>query len=609
MHINKHGLSRNIPSEIKRKIRQECGFGCVVCGGAIYEYEHIEPEFADAVIHEVSKIALLCGSCHLNVTKGLWSKEKIAEHRKNPFSLKHGNSRYSMDISIRNKFQISLGKCTFIDTTNLIEIDNKVILKILPPEVKNTAPRVIANFFDQYGNEIASIHKNEWIGNITAFDIEFIGNEISVRSKKYQIDLKIKISHPNIININKINLKYNSCRIYGDTEKGFILKSKSTEISFGKVERVFRKANYGMLIKGGDIFLSETKLFELKIKNKTSVETKLGYIKAVGDIAVEIKEKGDPSGQFNCKSTGPNKNSYVEIQIPLNDSRRYTMNLNNTLNKNSLCLCGSNLRYEKCCRKNKGIINSILKTKIISHCITDVIGRHEIKNIIFDIKHVKNEIPTKLFVSDKNELVLIFNSANLPNLNRVGFSLILFDCIKNNFHYYLHNIYQDARQGVLTGINEVLISIPIYDRLKRRGFEVTNAFEKDFQWIMDFIKNPPVTENYMTLNNLNYALHLIRLSYDCEIISKEKQKEVFGFYESYFPLAYGIFKDILSIVLTHNIYQFEEFNQCKLRILQYMNGIFRNGFDEAIKHIETHILKINVDKEKFNGIEINKPKN
>ncbi len=445
MHTNRHGLSRNIPSETKRKIRKECGFGCVVCGGAIYEYEHIEPEFANAKAHEVDKIALLCGSCHLKVTKGLWSKEKISEHRKNPFSFEHGDSRYLMDISVRNKFHISLGKCVFIDTTNLIEIDNKVILKILPPEIKNTPPRIIANFFDQHGNEVASIDNNEWIGNVTAFDIEFIGSEISIRSKKYEIDLKIKITHPNIINISKINLKYNSCRIYGDTKSGFTLKSKSTEILFGKVDRTFRKVNYGMFIKGGDIFLSETKLFEFKTKNKTSVEVKPGYIKAVGDIAVEVKEKGNPNGQFKFTSTGPNENSFVEFQMPLDDSKRYTINLNNTLPKNSLCFCGSTLKYEKCCRKNKGIINSILKTKIISHCITDVIGRHKLKHVIFDIKYVKNDIPTKLFVSEKNELKLIFNSANIPNLNRVGFSLMLFDCIKNNFHYYLDNIYSDKR--------------------------------------------------------------------------------------------------------------------------------------------------------------------
>jgi len=60
--INIHGLSRTIPEGIKRQVRQECGFGCVVCGLAIATYEHIDPPFKTAKDHDPSKIAYLCGS-------------------------------------------------------------------------------------------------------------------------------------------------------------------------------------------------------------------------------------------------------------------------------------------------------------------------------------------------------------------------------------------------------------------------------------------------------------------------------------------------------------------------------------------------------------------
>lgn len=33
--------SRNIPLSIQRKVRQRCGFGCVICGMPLYEYEHM----------------------------------------------------------------------------------------------------------------------------------------------------------------------------------------------------------------------------------------------------------------------------------------------------------------------------------------------------------------------------------------------------------------------------------------------------------------------------------------------------------------------------------------------------------------------------------------
>ena len=33
--------SRNMPLPIQREVRQRCGFGCVVCGLPLYEYDHL----------------------------------------------------------------------------------------------------------------------------------------------------------------------------------------------------------------------------------------------------------------------------------------------------------------------------------------------------------------------------------------------------------------------------------------------------------------------------------------------------------------------------------------------------------------------------------------
>ncbi len=47
-NINKHGLKRYIEADIRRKIRHDAGYGCVICGNIFVDYEHIEPEFKDA---------------------------------------------------------------------------------------------------------------------------------------------------------------------------------------------------------------------------------------------------------------------------------------------------------------------------------------------------------------------------------------------------------------------------------------------------------------------------------------------------------------------------------------------------------------------------------
>jgi hypothetical protein len=82
--VNKFGLSRDIPDPLKREARQACGFGCVICGASIVEYEHFDPDFAEAREHNPARIALLCPSCHANVTRKFWPKEKVKTARLAP---------------------------------------------------------------------------------------------------------------------------------------------------------------------------------------------------------------------------------------------------------------------------------------------------------------------------------------------------------------------------------------------------------------------------------------------------------------------------------------------------------------------------------------------
>ena len=49
---NKLNLSRAIPVEVKKQVRRDSGYACVICGTCPYVYEHIEPEFKDAKIHD-----------------------------------------------------------------------------------------------------------------------------------------------------------------------------------------------------------------------------------------------------------------------------------------------------------------------------------------------------------------------------------------------------------------------------------------------------------------------------------------------------------------------------------------------------------------------------
>ncbi|WP_164820060.1 HNH endonuclease [Sinorhizobium meliloti] len=76
---------RDIPEGVKRQVRQECYFGCVLCGSPVFHYDHIE-EFALVKEHRAENLALLCEKHHGAKTTGKLLAERIAEARMSPFN-------------------------------------------------------------------------------------------------------------------------------------------------------------------------------------------------------------------------------------------------------------------------------------------------------------------------------------------------------------------------------------------------------------------------------------------------------------------------------------------------------------------------------------------
>ena len=121
---NDHELSREIPSEIKREVRKRCGFGCVVCGSAIYEYEHFDPEFKDAKEHIADGIALLCPTDHRRKEKKLLSREKYLEAIANPKAFET-NKAYTDWEDADFAPTIFIGNKIFKGGTSILKIDIK----------------------------------------------------------------------------------------------------------------------------------------------------------------------------------------------------------------------------------------------------------------------------------------------------------------------------------------------------------------------------------------------------------------------------------------------------------------------------------------------------
>ena len=229
--INKHGLSRKIPSDVKRAVRQRCGFGCVICGEGVIDYEHVDPEFSEALSHEAKNIALLCPRHHTKITRKIWSKEKVKKAMADPFCKRQGFSNDFFDFCDRSpvlKFGgVSLKKCPVP-----IMVGDVPLFKVEKPEATGAPFRLSGTFVDSNGNQSFSIVKNEWMASASNWDVETVGRAITVREGPGNIHLRLVVDLPNTLIVDRLKMSLDGYRFEANSEMLTVTLRDGTSVSF-----------------------------------------------------------------------------------------------------------------------------------------------------------------------------------------------------------------------------------------------------------------------------------------------------------------------------------------------------------------------------------------
>jgi hypothetical protein len=212
---NIHGLSRNIPTDIKRTVRKRDGFGCVVCGSGLIEYEHIDPEFKDATVHEVKGITLLCPQCHAKKTRGFLSSETIKAAMKNPKCQEVGFSKEILDVGNGYPTLIFAGN-TFKEINVPIMIAGYPVIVIDPPESEGAPFRLSAFFNDSLGKNALNIIENEWQAMADNWDVTVEGGRITIRDSDNEIQLMLEQTNRDTITVQKIKMVLANRMIVGE---------------------------------------------------------------------------------------------------------------------------------------------------------------------------------------------------------------------------------------------------------------------------------------------------------------------------------------------------------------------------------------------------------
>ena len=209
--------SRNIPEETKREVRKRCGFGCVVCGFPLYDYDHLIG-WAETHTHDSGEITLLCNTHHREKTSGLLPIEDVVRANEDPLNLRSGTSKpYALHFS-GSTCTIDIGSNVFdaedpgsgmsmvalaIDLTPLVGfdlMDGHLFLNL--------------NVFDENNELMLSILQNQLIYSISPWDIELVGKRLQVRERPRHFLLDILFDPPNLVRIERARFLRNGVEVF-----------------------------------------------------------------------------------------------------------------------------------------------------------------------------------------------------------------------------------------------------------------------------------------------------------------------------------------------------------------------------------------------------------
>jgi hypothetical protein len=161
--MNAHGLRRSIPAEVKRVVRQRCGFGCVICGASIYEYDHFDPPYVDAFEHNPAGITLLCPTHHSEKTRGVLPLELLRRADAHPMPIQNGQTTLERPY-FDHIPSLALGGGILIENTPVpLMVGGVPIIEFFEPEEGSPVSQISATITSDDGSNLLRIVKNEWV--------------------------------------------------------------------------------------------------------------------------------------------------------------------------------------------------------------------------------------------------------------------------------------------------------------------------------------------------------------------------------------------------------------------------------------------------------------
>lgn len=215
--------NRNIPEPMKREIRQRCGFGCVICGSIIYDYDHMLKDWSEVKEHISQDITLLCPGHHREKTNGLLTRQQVEAANKNPYNFKnHFSSPYMLHFTggvgvavIANNIFTNDSLVKAFEGQNLpyvvpILIDGNPIIGF---KFQDERLLLDIKIFNEFNEPILVVLDNQLVFKPEAWDVDLRGSTLVIREAPRKIVLKLEFCPPNKIIVSKAKIRFNGVHL------------------------------------------------------------------------------------------------------------------------------------------------------------------------------------------------------------------------------------------------------------------------------------------------------------------------------------------------------------------------------------------------------------
>jgi hypothetical protein len=211
VYMSSGPIPRKIPEEVKRTVRQRCGFGCVACGMPLYQYEHML-EFATVQRHVAEEITLLCPNHHDEKTRGRIPADQVRQWDASPFNV-------GTETSKPHPLYFSGNSCTFI--LGSVSIRNE--MQELHPHFRAITidghellgfrfdgGRLLLNLslYDQQDRPLVQVESSELIYRTDHWDVEWVGQTLTVRRARKQPTIEIDFVVPDRVVIRRAQFRH-----------------------------------------------------------------------------------------------------------------------------------------------------------------------------------------------------------------------------------------------------------------------------------------------------------------------------------------------------------------------------------------------------------------